>query len=72
MEITPLLTSVKKWGVPGHFFGKIFLGAVGGRIESRNKKGLYLYMHGKWGTRDMFLEKYFWGSGATRNSGEPT
>jgi hypothetical protein len=25
------------------------------------KKGPYLYMHGKWGGRDMFLEKYFLG-----------
>ena len=31
MEITPLLTSVRKWGAPGRFVKKIFLG---GRSEA--------------------------------------
>jgi hypothetical protein len=46
-----------KMGLPGHVFEKIFLGGFGGRIEAEKRS--YLYMHGKWGSRDMFLEKYF-------------
>jgi len=70
MEITPLLTSVENRGAPGRFVGKIFLG-FGGRIEAE-VKGLYLYMHGKWGSRDMFLEKYFWGAGRYPRLGTPS
>jgi hypothetical protein len=32
---------------------------LGGRIGARNKKGLYLYMHGTWGSGDMFLKNIF-------------
>jgi hypothetical protein len=59
MEITPLLTSVENRGVPGRFVEKIFLRVADG--WGPDKKGLYYHMHGKWGSRDMFLEKYFWG-----------
>lgn len=62
MELTPLLTSVENWGVPGHFLEKIFWGLLADGLMPEIKSP-YLYMHGMWGVRDMFLEKYFWGAG---------
>jgi hypothetical protein len=65
MELSPLLTSVENWGVPGHFLRKIFFESFDGRDGGRNKKGLYLYMYGKWGVRDMISEKYFLAGGSS-------
>lgn len=73
MEITPLLTSVENWGRRDVLWEKYFWGSLvvlihrlrvgtwlGRTDRARNKKGLYLYMHGYRGSRDMFSGKYFW------------
>jgi hypothetical protein len=59
MEITPLLTSVENRGVRDVLWKKYFSVVWPDGLRP-SKKGLYLYMHAKWGFGDMILEKYFW------------